>query len=136
MKKVPVDVPKLEMLYRLYEQEMYRVCVAVLGDSFSAEDAVSESFLKLIRIRDSIKKPDSAETRHLCIKTARNTAINMYRKRSRERKYYEGLPDTEMRETSVLLKSLRADFVTWAETCFQVLPINTDFRQSWYTLRD
>lgn len=91
----------IERLYVLYEQEMYRVCAAIVKDSHAAEDALSESFVKLIRIRDRIGAADSEKTRRLCIKTARNTAIDMYRRRSLESRYFVGLPETEDTDAAV-----------------------------------
>ena len=43
------DSEKVSLLYTLYEQEMYRICFAILNERYAAEDAVSESFLKLIQ---------------------------------------------------------------------------------------
>ena len=79
------EAEKAELLYSLYEQEMYRVCLAILNDRYAAEDAVSESFLKLLKIRDRIVDPRDASCKRYAIKTAKNTAIDMYRKNVRER---------------------------------------------------
>lgn len=38
---------KLDILYNLYEQPMYRVAYAILHKKCQAEDAVSESFIKI-----------------------------------------------------------------------------------------
>lgn len=92
MKKT-CDFDKVELLYQLYEQEMYRVCFSILKDVYLAEDAVSESFVKLIRKRDRIVDVVSEEVRHFALKTAKNTAIDMYRKNVRDRKYFAGIPD-------------------------------------------
>lgn len=79
------DTEKAALLYSLYEEEMYRVCYAILNDRYAAEDAVSESFLKLIKKRDSIIDPRADSCRRYAIKTAKNTAIDIYRRNSRER---------------------------------------------------
>lgn len=79
------ETEKAELLYALYEQEMYRVCFAILNDPYSAEDAVSESFLKLLKNRDRIADPRTDSCRRYAVKIAKNTAIDMYRKNVRER---------------------------------------------------
>lgn len=43
------DNQKLKRLYELYEQPMYRIAYAVLHNSYLAEDAVSEAFVRLIK---------------------------------------------------------------------------------------
>ena len=92
---------KIEALYALYEQELFRVCFAVLGDSYLAEDALSESFLKLIRLRDKIGDVKSPATRRLVIKIAKNTAIDYYRKNKRELEHACSLPERESYEMSL-----------------------------------
>ena len=46
---------KIVKLYELYEQKMYGVAFSVLHDSWQAEDAVSEAFVKLIKNIRKIK---------------------------------------------------------------------------------
>ena len=87
---------KAELLFGLYEQEMYRVCFAILGDPYTAEDAVSESFLKLLKNRDRIVDPRADSCRRYVIKTTKNTAIDMYRKKAREREILEDLPENQV----------------------------------------
>lgn len=41
--------------YDKYEQKLYRLSYAVLGDIWQAEEAVQETFLKVIRYRNMIK---------------------------------------------------------------------------------
>ena len=94
------DAEKAELLYSLYEQEMYRVCFKILNDSYAAEDAVSESFLKLLKKRDSIVYPHSDSCKRYAIKTAKNTAIDMYRRCSREREMFTELSSLTDNETA------------------------------------
>ena len=42
------DADKVELLYELYEKDMFRICVSVLRDPYEAEDALSECFVKYI----------------------------------------------------------------------------------------
>ncbi len=90
------EAEKAELLYSLYEQEMYRVCLAILNDRYAAEDAVSESFLKLLKIRDRIVDPREVSCRRYAIKIAKNTAIDMYRRNAREREICGELSESEI----------------------------------------
>ena len=94
------DAEKAELLYSLYEQEMYRVCFKILNDCYAAEDAVSESFLKLLKKRDSITDPYTDSCRRFAVKTAKNTAIDMYRRSTREREMFTELSSITDNETA------------------------------------
>lgn len=59
---------KTAELYRLYEKPMYHIAFAVLKDHHQAEDAVSDSFCKLIAHIDKLSAPESPETRQYIIK--------------------------------------------------------------------
>lgn len=76
---------KAAELYRLYEKPMYHIAYAVLKDHHQAEDAVSDSFCKLIAHIDKLSEPESPETRQYVIKTVKNAAISRYRKNQREK---------------------------------------------------
>lgn len=71
---------KLRRLYELYEQPMYRIAYAVLKNTASAEDAVSDAFEKIIRKIGRIGDPDSPKTKGYIVKTIKNTSIDRYRK--------------------------------------------------------
>lgn len=66
--------------YDKYEQKLYRLSYAVLGDIWQAEEAVQETFLKVIRYRDMIKRMPEEKRSAYITKTARNIAVDMYRK--------------------------------------------------------
>ncbi len=101
MEQKSKSADKVALMYELYEQEMFRVCLAILGDASTAEDALSESFLKLIRFRDRISDPRSPASRHFAMKTAKSTAIDLYRKKGRERGRVESLSELSSSEPTV-----------------------------------
>ena len=93
------DTEKVSLLYTLYEQEMYRICFAILNERYAAEDAVSESFLKLIKARHKIANPRDDSCGRYVIKITKNTAIDMYRKNTRDREFcgeYSSLAENEV----------------------------------------
>ncbi|MDO4863647.1 MAG: sigma-70 family RNA polymerase sigma factor [Ruminococcus sp.] len=76
-----MESEKLRRLYDIYEQPMYRIAYAILGDSGAAEDSVSEAFLRLMKHLKRIGEPDSPKTKNYIIKVIRSTSIEQYRRR-------------------------------------------------------
>ncbi|MBQ8687836.1 MAG: sigma-70 family RNA polymerase sigma factor [Ruminococcus sp.] len=85
---------KIERLYELYEQPMYRIAYAILHHVQQAEDAVSDAFVKIIRNLSQIDAADSAETKRFIVQIIRNTAINQYRKNAADAQRFTELDDT------------------------------------------
>ena len=73
----------VERLYTNYEQMMYKAAFAILKDSYYAEDAVHESFLKIIRRLSLLSFDDDKKTRALLVITVRNECFNMLKKNKR-----------------------------------------------------
>ena len=67
--------------YDKYEQKLYRLA----GDIWQAEEAVQETFLKVIRYRNMIKRMPEEKRSAYITKTARNIAVDMYRKNKRDK---------------------------------------------------
>lgn len=80
---------KLERLYQLYEQKMFRVAYSILNQTEQAEDAVSEVFLKLMYRMDRIREAESEETQWYLLRMIKNEAIDQYRKNQKENRYRE-----------------------------------------------
>lgn len=84
MKEKINDHDKLTRLYELYEQKMYVVAYSILNNRWQAEDAVSESFIRIIKNLQKIKAPESDKTKRFIIRIIQTTAIDIYRKNQRE----------------------------------------------------
>lgn len=82
----PIDA--IERLFALYEQQMYRIAFAVLKDEGQAEDAVMSAFERVVRHQGVPCDPDSAHAQRLMASMARQCAIDIYRKNSRERQRF------------------------------------------------
>lgn len=66
--------------YERYEQKIYRLAYAITGDRWQAEEAVQETFIRVIRHRDMVgNMPDSRRWTYIS-KIARSISIDMYRK--------------------------------------------------------
>lgn len=94
----------LETMYELYEQGMYRVAYGVLHNREEAEDAVQDSFEKLLKYLPKIDTPDSPKTQQLVLKTVRNTAIDQYRRNNKQNEWLSQQEQGE--ETNSFVKSV------------------------------
>lgn len=87
------NAEKLNTLYEIYEQPMYRIAYAVLHDQGLAEDAVSDAFIRIIGKLDIFEDCRSAKTKAYIVKVIKSTSINIYRKN--KRRYTEEVPISE-----------------------------------------
>ena len=95
LKNIARDSELLRELYELYEKDMMHICLSVLHDRNSAEDALHDSFIKLIKCRDSITDINSEKCKRFVLKTARNTAIDLYRRKRKESSHVEELSNDD-----------------------------------------
>ena len=79
------DIDKLNTIYEIYEQPMYRIAYAILKNHSGAEDAVSDAFMKIIRKIRKIDEASSSKTKGYIIRIIRSAAIDQYRK---NKKFY------------------------------------------------
>lgn len=93
------DRSKFEIIYREYRDLMLYIANRILGDTRDSEDVVHQAFLKIIGILDKIEEPKCHKTRSLCVTIVERTAIDLYRRRQREKtvsldEEYANVPDT------------------------------------------
>lgn len=69
---------KIEMLYNKYKFFLYEQAYSVLNDSFMAEDAIHQTFIKIIKNIDKIDDVNSKKTRNFLAVICRNVAIDLY----------------------------------------------------------
>lgn len=94
--------------YDMYEQKVYRLAYAVLGDAWQAEEAVQETFLKLISCRDMVRRMSESKRTAYITKMAKNIAIDMYRSNKRASESVSTFVGDETLENAVWNRS--ADF--------------------------
>lgn len=75
---------KFGAIYEKYKYLMHKVAFDVLHDSYLAEDAVHEAFLKLSKHLDSIGEVESLATKRYLITVTRHAAIDIFRKRNKQ----------------------------------------------------
>lgn len=71
-------------LFNLYERKMYVIAYGILNNKQDAEDAVSESFIKLINNLDKISDINSSKCKGFITIVVKNTAIDIYNKRKKD----------------------------------------------------
>lgn len=80
---------KLEKLYYTYRQQMFQEAFSILEDKSLAEDAVSESFVRIINNLNKIECDDSPRTRNFLLTICRNVALDFYRKRKHNNSHFQ-----------------------------------------------
>ena len=76
------EASKFEYLYRKYKDLMYYKAWEILRDTMEAEDAVSETFIRVYRNLDKIDDPNSPRCIAFLGTIARNVALTMVKKRT------------------------------------------------------
>lgn len=93
------DRSKFEIIFREYRDLMLYIANRILGDTRDSEDVVHQAFLKIIGVLEKIDEPKCHKTRALVVTITERTAIDLYRRRRREKvvpldEEYINIPDT------------------------------------------
>lgn len=91
------DRLKVERLYDTYRKLLYKEAYAILNDKHLAEDAVSETFIRIINNLHKIDENNCPQTRSFLVIICRNVAKDIYKKRRRIYQY-EDLSDDISKE--------------------------------------
>lgn len=82
----------------LYEDNcalMMRQAWQILRDSYQAEDAVHNAFLRVAANMDAVERLDDVQARRYLLTAARNAAIDLYRRNYRQSKHEMPYEDRE-----------------------------------------
>lgn len=77
------DRSMVENLYVKYEKKMRAIAYKILQNDFDAQDCVNETILRIIDSLELYREKSDDEIAKLLSITCKNTAINIYRKKSR-----------------------------------------------------
>lgn len=77
------DRDKAEQIYMQYRQLMYYVAYSILQDRQLAEDAVHESFLKIIDHLDKFSEISCNKSKGLIVVIVRNISLNLFNRRKK-----------------------------------------------------
>ena len=92
----PEEQRKFEQLYVSYRQMMFYTANKVLKDEYEAEDAVHQAFLRIMKHMNEIDENDEGRTKAFLTIVTRNIAIDMYRRRKRDRINSVSFDENEM----------------------------------------
>jgi RNA polymerase sigma-70 factor (ECF subfamily) len=107
----PSERDKIEQIYIKYKRLMYYVAYSVLKDKEHAEDAVHESFLRIINHLEKFQDISCNKTKGLIVIITKNISIDILRKKKK-------ITEIHLQEVAHTLESDEvppADFVTAAE---------------------
>lgn len=98
---------RFELLYQNYKHPMQQAAFGILNDRGLAEDAVQEAFIRMGRNMERVVFADEKQAGKFLMVLARNAAIDIYRKRSRQMK--KEILVNEMEEMELFTEDLEAD---------------------------
>lgn len=103
-----------ELLYRSHADEMYNVALLYTENDDDACDVLQDAFIKVFRRLDSFKS--DCPLRHWIRRIVVNTALDLYRKKKREREHETEYQQTAVYEVDDIVSSLNAtDIVRFVE---------------------
>lgn len=103
------DKRKFAVLYEKYKYLLMKVARDILNDSFLAEDAVHEAFIKIALNINKVGDMDALATKRYLITITKNAAIDIYRKRNIQRKREIFVDELEEREEPLTYVETDAD---------------------------
>ncbi len=96
------DKSKFEQLYHHYKRMMYGIALHMIGDPCDAEDAVHDSFIKVLRHLSKIEEVSGHKTAAFLVIILRNTALDMLAKKNKVALCsIEDIPEYKMCQDSV-----------------------------------
>lgn len=94
---------KIQRLYEIYEQPMYRIAYAFLHNREMAEDAVSEAFVRIIGKINRLGDAESPKTKSYIVKVIKSTSIGIYRRNKRKYTHEQPIDDSVMQISDPLI---------------------------------
>ncbi|GHU47210.1 hypothetical protein FACS1894120_5020 [Clostridia bacterium] len=93
----PNDKEKFTSLYEKYKDHMYKVAFSILRNNENAEDAVQNSFLRIIKNFSLFDNVFCEKTRRLIVIISKQCAIEIYRKVKTASEFSENIePDFDI----------------------------------------
>ena len=100
------DRRKFVILYETYRHFMMKIALDILKDTYLAEDAVHEAFMKIAANMDKVGEPGSLSTKRYLAVTANHAAVDIYRKRKKQFDREMSVEDLDIRiEPAVYMES-------------------------------
>lgn len=100
----PSDREKFTCIFKEYRYRMKYIAMKILENEADAEDALQDSFEKLIKVLPHIQEPVSDDTAALLTVIVKNTCYDLIRRRNRYHTYE--LEEVDSRKTAVQIDML------------------------------
>lgn len=113
------DRLKVERLYDKYRKLMYKVAYDILHEHTLAEDAVYESFIRIIKNLHKIDEDNCPRTRSFLSLICRNVAIDMLKSRTylnTNEELTEEMPDTTAEPSQIVINNETKERISKAIT--------------------
>jgi len=125
------DKAKFKTIYMEYRQLMWSEANKILHDPIEAEDIVHIAFMEILKNLQTIHDPICPQTRNFVMIISRSRAINLYKKRKREKEIsFETIADYNL-ENHILSESL-ADEAELKEKVMLLNKLPTHYRDILY----
>lgn len=82
----PTEKELIAQLYNAYKQFMYNISMSLLGNKEDAEDAVQDSFVRIIKNLDKIQNPYSRKTKSYITVITKNICLDHLKKQQNMQK--------------------------------------------------
>ena len=86
MVDTPTEKELIAQLYNAYKQFMYNISMSLLGKKEDAEDAVQDSFVRIIKNLDKIQNPYSRKTKSYITVITKNICFDKLKKQQNMQK--------------------------------------------------
>lgn len=86
MVDTPTEKELIAQLYNAYKQFMYNISMSLLGNKEDAEDAVQDSFVRIIKNLDKIQNPYSRKTKSYITIITKNICFDRIKKQQNMQK--------------------------------------------------
>ncbi len=108
------DMLEVERIYNKYSKLLYKVAFEILNDQFSSEDAVQQSFLRVIKYHRKIDYNDSVKMRNLLITICKNVSIDILKSKNKFKSedLTEEIVDTNESVLNLILNQENLDQLT------------------------
>ena len=107
----PTDKELIIQLYNTYKQFMYNISMSILGKREDAEDAVQDSFVRIIDNLDKINNPYSRKTKSYITVITKNVCLDMIRRNHNDEELEDKDSYTDLENSNAtyeqIIKNLR-----------------------------
>lgn len=111
------DRQKFERIYNKYYNVLLNTAYGILKNKQSAEDAVHEAFLRILKCIDKIDENDNCKTMNFLITIVKNKALNIYNKQKKIKTVE--FPDELIADKEEIASEITAEYVA---ECIKKLP--------------